>query len=136
VRVRTVTCTTAPHSFFFFQGDCSVPLHLQKLKYSHLPYSDISYRAIGNLLALPANNNGEPWETDSERVSAIFIFIFSKNRSHLEHDQANFMRLNITTLPVVQVIIKISVTRSKLEVVDEQGIVHQVQGVEYIKISL
>ena len=46
------------------------------------------------------------------------------------------MRLNITTLPVVQVIIKISVTGSKLKVVDEQGIVHQVQSVEYIKISL
>lgn len=63
-------------------------------------------------------------------------FYFPCHIHHLEHDQANFMWFNVTTFPVIQIIIKIAITRSKFKIIYEHGIIHQIQCVENIKVGL
>lgn len=54
----------------------------------------------------------------------------------LLQNEANFLWLHEGTSPVVEVVLKVAIPNAELELLQELGVLHQVQGVEHVKVCL
>lgn len=54
----------------------------------------------------------------------------------LQHDQTDLVLGHIRYLPIVQVKVEETITRAKLEILNKQRVLHQIERIEYVKLGL
>lgn len=94
-------------------------------------------------LWLKLENGGMNWCAGAfAKGDVILMVLLYKERKsvlgnfNLQKNEANILWCHLRALPIVEVVLKISISFAKLEILQKAFIIHNVQAIEYIKTIL